>query len=150
MKTDFETLKALASYTINHLKESEIIDFNIASRLDLIEAMATEFGVSFSTDEDVKQQALEEVEDKMGPDSLTEDVTESEVYNHARKEIIKSFNGENIGGLYLVESLHQIAVRMTQFLLNSDLVDDVFGTDEEIVSFLIGKIRVVYLFLFFI
>ena len=141
MKTDFETLKSLASYTINHLKDDEMIDFNITTRLDLIDAMATEFGVSFATDEDIREQALEEVEEKMGPGSITEDITESEVYNHARKEIIKSFNGENIGGLYLVESLHQIALRMNQFLLNSDLIEDIYGTDEEVVSYLIGRIR---------
>lgn len=141
MKTDFETLKSLASYTINHLKEDQIIDFNITTRLDLIDAMATEYGVSFATDEDIREQALEEVEEKMGPGSLTDDITESEVYNHARKEIIKSFNGENIGGLYLVESLHQIALRMNQFLSNSDLIEDVYGTDEEVVSYLIGRIR---------
>ena len=79
--------------------------------------MATEYGVSFATDEDIRDQALEEVEEKLGADSITEDITESEVYNHARKEIIKSFNGENISGLYLVESLHQVAVRMNTFLL---------------------------------
>jgi hypothetical protein len=141
MKTDFETLKALSAYTVNHLKESGLIDFNISARGDLVDAMATEFGVSFATDEDIKQQALEEVEDKIGPDSITEDITESEVYNHARKEIIKSFNGENIGGLYLVESLHQIANRITEFLLTSEIIDDVFGTDEEISSFLITKLR---------
>lgn len=141
MKTDFETLKSLASYTINHLKDDQIIEFNIATRLDLIDAMATEYGVSFATDEDIREQALEEVEEKMGPGSLTEDITESEVYNHARKEIIKSFNGENIGGLYLVESLHQVALRMNQFLSNSELVDDVYGTDEEVISYLIGRIR---------
>lgn len=141
MKTDFETLKSLASYTINHLKDDELIEFNITIRVDLIDAMATEFGVSFATDEDIREQALEEVEEKMGPGSITEDITESEVYNHARKEIIKSFNGENIGGLYLVESLHQIALRMNQFLLNSDLIEDIYGTDEEVVSYLIGRIR---------
>lgn len=141
MKTDFETLKSLASYTINHLKDDHIIEFNISTRLQLIDAMATEYGVSFATDEDIREQALEEVEEKMGPGSLTDDITESEVYNHARKEIIKSFNGENIGGLYLVESLHQVALRMNQFLSNSDLVDDIYGTDEEVISYLIGRIR---------
>jgi len=141
MKTDFETLKSLASYTINHLKDDEIIEFNIATRLDLIDAMATEYGVSFATDEDIREQALEEVEEKMGPGSLTDDITESEVYNHARKEIIKSFNGENIGGLYLVESLHQVALRMNQFLSNSDLIEDIYGTDDEVISYLIGRIR---------
>ena len=141
MKTDFETLKTLASYTINHLKEDQLIEFEINKRLDLIDAMATEYGVSFATDEDIKDQALEEVEEKIGPDSITEDITESEIYNHARKEIIKSFNGENIGGLYLVESLHQVALRMNQFLLSSDLVEDVYNTDEEMVSYLIGRIR---------
>ena len=65
MKTDFETLKALALYTTDHLKEKGMIDFEIASREALIEEMATEFGVCFSTDEDIRDQAIEEVEDKM-------------------------------------------------------------------------------------
>lgn len=141
MKTDFETLKAIASYTINHLIENQIIEISMDKRLDLIESMATEYGVSFATDDDIKQQAIEEVEDKMGRDLLPEDVTESEVYNHARKEIIKAFSGECISGLYLVESLHQIANRIKDFILDSDLIDDVFGTDEEITSFLVHKIR---------
>ena len=141
MKTDFETLRLLASYTINHLSEGQLIDFNIEERMVLIDSLATELGVSFSTDEDIRDQALEEVEEKLGADSITEDITESEVYNHARKEIIKSFNGENIGGLYLVESLHQVAVRVNQFLLSNDLVQDVFGTDDEVISFVVSKVR---------
>ncbi len=141
MKTDFETLRNLASYTINCLKEEEIIEFHVTNREPLIDAMATEYGVCFATDEDIRDQAIEEVEDKMGEDNLPEDITESEMFNHARKEIIKSFNGENIGGLYLVESLHQIAQRMTQFLLDTELIEDVFGTDEEIVAFMVRRIR---------
>lgn len=141
MRTDFETLKTLASFTINHLKENNIIVFDTAKREHLIDAMATEYAVSFATDEDIKEQAIEEVEDKMGADNLPEDVTESEMYNHARKEIIKSFNGENIGGLYLVESLHDVANRMTQFLLDCDFIEDVFGTDDDIVNFLVSRIR---------
>jgi len=141
LKTDFETLRALASYTINHLKEGKIIEFNLADRTDLIEALATEYAVSFATDEDIRDQAIEEVEEKMGLDNVPENITESEMYNHARKEIIKSFQGENISGLYLVESLHQIALRITNFLLSCDLVDDVFGTDEEVSEFLVSRIR---------
>lgn len=141
MKTDFETLKALALYTIDHLKEKGMIEFEISTREVLIDSMATEFGVSFATDEDIRDQAIEEVEDKMGVDNLPDDVTESEMFNHARKEIIKSFSGENIGGLYLVESLHQIAHRMTKYLLDSEHIEDVFGTDEELVTFLVSVIR---------
>ena len=141
MKTDFETLKALASYTVNFLKDAEIIEFPIDKRLELIDAMATEYGVGFATEEDIKDQAIEEVEEKMGLDNLPEDITESEMFNHARKEIIKSFNGETISGLYLVESLNTIGNRIKNFLLNSDLIEDVFGTDEEIVSFLVQRIR---------
>ncbi len=141
MKTDFETLKALAAFTINHLMDKGIIEFDVEQRADLIEAMATEYNVCFSTDEDIKDQAIEDVEDKMGDVTLPEDITESEMFNHARKEIIKSFSGENISGLYLVESLHQIGQRMTKFLLNCDIIEDVFGTDEEISSFLVNKIR---------
>src|SRR5690606_11018664 len=123
------------------LIEAKLIEFNITQRSELIEAMATEFGVSFATDEDIKEQALEEVEEKMGYDSLPEDITESEIYNHARKEIIKSFSGENIAGLYLVQSFHQVAKRISEFLLESDIIEDVFATDEELAVFLVQKIR---------
>lgn len=141
MKTDFETLMALASFTINHLNEKGLIEFDITKRIELIEALATEFGVCFATDDDIKQQAIDEVEEKVGENNVPEDVTETEIFNHARKEIIKSFNGENISGLYLVESLHQISNRITKFLLNSDYVEDVFGTDDELSTFLVSKIR---------
>lgn len=141
MRTDFETLKTLANYTINLLAEANMIEFDIVNREALADAMATEYGVSFATDEDIREQAIEEVEDKMGVDNLPEDVTESEMFNHARKEIIKSFSGENISGLYLVESLHQAALRMTKFLMDCELIDDVFGTDEDIHAFLVAKIR---------
>ena len=141
MKTDFETLKELAAFTINLLKEKGIIDFDSAKREQLATAMATEYGVSFATDEDIKNQAIEEVEEKIGQDNLPEDILESEMYNHARKEIINSFSGENVGGIHLVESLHRVSQRITDFLLSNDLVDDVYGSDEEIQQFLVGKIR---------
>ncbi len=141
MKTDFETLKALSSYTINHLKEKGMIDFDVAQRLELIESLAVEYNVSFATDEDIKEQAVEEVEDKYGAENIPENLTESEMYNHARKEIIKSFNGENISGLYLVESLHDTAKRVNNFLNESDLIEDVFGTDDEVIQYLVPMIR---------
>lgn len=141
MKTDFETLKSLSVYTINLLKEESIIDFDSANREGLIDAMATEFAVSFSTDEDIYDQAVEDVEEKMGSENMPQDIAESEIFNHARKEIIKSFGGENIGGLYLVESLFQTSKRISKFLMDCDLVEDVYSSDEDIVTFLVKKIR---------
>lgn len=140
MKTDFDTLKALSTYTINHLKQAEMIDFAADCRADLIEALATEYGVSFATDENIKEQAIEEVEEKFGED-IPGDITETEMFNHARKEIIKSFNGENIGGLYLMESLHNIAIRVKNFMLTNDLVEDVYCSDEELIDLVIEKVR---------
>lgn len=141
MRTDFETLKTLASYIVNLLREKNIVEFDVSKREDVIDSLATELGVCFSTDEDIREQAIEEVEEKMGVDNLPEDITESEMFNHARKEIIKGFSGENISGLYLVESLNQIAKRLNGWLLTCELIDDVFGADDEIQSFLIHRIR---------
>ena len=141
MKTDFETLKSLAIYTVDVLKENRMIEFDSAMREEIVEAMATEFAVSFATDEDIAGQALEEVEEKLGAENIPEDVTESEMFNHARREIIKSFSGENIAGLYLVESLYKTANRATKFLLDCNLVEEVYGTDHDIATFLIRKIR---------
>jgi len=41
----------------------------------------------------------------------------------------------------MVESLHNVANRVKDFMLNSDLVDDVFSTDEDLIEFLITNIR---------
>ena len=139
MKTDFETLRALAVYAVDLLKENRMIEFDADKRRRVVEAMATELAVSFATDEDISNQAIEEVEEKLG--NVPADVTESEMFNHARKEIVKSFSGENIGGLYLVESLHNTAKRATKFLMDCELVEEVFNDDEDISSFLIKKIR---------
>ena len=141
MRTDFETLKSLASYTINNLKEKGFIEFEIDHRESLIESMATEFGVSFATDENIVEDAIEDVEDKMGVDNVPEDIIDSEIFNHARKEIIKSYNGESIGGLYLVESLHDVAIRMVNYLIESEYIIDIYGEDENISEFLIKKIH---------
>ncbi len=141
MKTDFETLKALSSYTIDVLVQDGLIDYDSSMREDLIEAMATEYSVSLATDEDIIQQAIEEVEDKMGVDNIPEDITESEMFNHARKEIIKSFSGENIAGIYLVDSLFQVAKRIASFLMECEFVEDVFATDDDLISFLVKRIK---------
>ena len=123
------------------LKQDRIIEFDTSKREEIVEAMATEFAVSFATDEDIAGQALEEVEEKLGVENIPEDVTESEMFNHARREIIKSFSGENIAGLYLVESLHKTSNRATKFLMDCPMVEEVYGTDQDIAMFLIKKIR---------
>ena len=141
MRTNFDTLRLMAVYLVNHLKEKSLIDFAIEKRTDLIEALATELGVSFSTDEDIREQAIEDVEEKFGTDNLPEDITETEMFNAARKEIVKSFNGESLAGMYMVESLYHVAVRVKDFLMQHDLVDDVFGTDEELITFIVKVSR---------
>lgn len=141
MRTDFNTLIALATHTINHLKQADIIEYAADKRSELIDAMATELGVAFSTDEDIRDQAIEEVEEKFGLEEVPDDITESEMFNHARKEIIKSFQGENLGGLYMVESLFNVGNRVKDFLLNCDLVDDVYSSDEDLIEFVVGAMR---------
>lgn len=141
MRTDFATLIALATHTINHLKQDDVIEYAADTRAALIDALATEMGVSFSTDEDIRDQAVEDVEEKFGIDDMAEDITETEMFNHARKEIIKSFQGESLGGLYMVESLHNVAKRVKDFLLESDLIDDVYSTDEDLIEFLVREMK---------
>lgn len=141
MRTNFDTLVALSTHTLNHLKQAEIVEFAPEKRAELIDALACELNVSFATDEDIKEQAIEEVEEKFGAVDESEDITETEMFNHARKEIIKSFQGENLAGLYMVESLHNVGRRVKDFLLNSDLIDEVYNSDDEIIDFLVQNIR---------
>jgi hypothetical protein len=98
-------------------------------------------GVAFSTDEDIRDQAIEEVDEKFGLEEVPDDITESEMFNHARKEIIKAYQGESLGGLYMVESLHNVAKRVRDFLLNSELIEDVFGSDDQLVELLVRDMK---------
>lgn len=141
MRTDFNTLIALATHTINHLKQTETIEYNAESRAELIDSLATELGVAFSTDEDIRDQAIEEVEEKFGLEEVPDDITESEMFNHARKEIIKSYQGESLGGLYMVESLHNVAKRVSAFLINSEHIEDVFGSDDDLIEILVRDMK---------
>lgn len=141
MRTDFNTLIALATHTINHLKQNETIEYNADSRAELIDSLATELGVAFSTDEDIRDQAIEEVEEKFGLEEVPDDITESEMFNHARKEIIKSYQGESLGGLYMVESLHNVAKRVSAFLINSPHVEDVYGSDDDLIEILVRDMK---------
>lgn len=136
IKTDFDTLRHLGNHLLSHLQEAGIVEFPVDQRQDLIEEFATELGVSFSTDEDIKDQAIEEVHEKFG-DELAENITETEMFNHARKEIIKSFSGEILAGLYLTESLHDVALRAKDFLMGNERVTEVYATDAEIIDFLV-------------
>lgn len=141
MRTDFNTLIALATHTVNHLTQDHLIEYNVENRATLLDSLATELGVSFSTDEDIRDQAVEDVEEKFGLTDEADDITETEMFNHARKEIVKSFQGESLGGLYMVESLHNVAIRVKNYMLNSDLIEDVFSTDEELITFLVQNMR---------
>lgn len=141
MRTDFNTLLALATHTVNHLTQDHLIEYAAENRAALLDSLATELGVSFSTDEDIRDQAVEDVEEKFGLTDEADDITETEMFNHARKEIVKSFQGESLGGLYMVESLHNVAIRVKNYMLNSDLVEDVFSSDEELITFLVQNMR---------
>lgn len=141
MRTDFNTLLALATHTVNHLTQDHLIEYAAENRAALLDSLATELGVSFSTDEDIRDQAVEDVEEKFGLTDESDDITETEMFNHARKEIIKSFQGESLGGLYMVESLHKVAIRVKNYMLNSDLIEDVFSSDEELITFLVQNMR---------
>lgn len=141
MRTDFNTLIALATHTVNHLTQDHLIEYAAENRATLLDSLATELGVSFSTDEDIRDQAVEDVEEKFGLTDDADDITETEMFNHARKEIVKSFQGESLGGLYMVESLHNVSIRVKNFMLNSDLIEDVFSSDEELITFLVQNMR---------
>jgi hypothetical protein len=140
MKTNFDTLKHMANHMLNQLHEAGIVEYGIDKRSEIIEILATELNVSFSTEDDIKDQAVEEVQDKFG-DDLAADITETEMYNHARKEIIKGFSGESIAGLYLTESLHNISLRIKDFLLDHPLIEEVYATDMELVDFLVHSFK---------
>ena len=58
MRTTFDTLCTLALHTIDHLTQEGMVEYSVDKRASLIDALATELAVSFSTDEDIRDQAM--------------------------------------------------------------------------------------------
>ena len=110
---------ALATFTINHLKEDSLIDFHINKRGDLIDATATEYGVSFATDEDIRDR-LEEVEENSVQIQLLK-ISQSQKFIITPEKKLLSLLTVRIFQDYILLNHHQVAVRMNTFLLNSDL-----------------------------
>ncbi len=140
MRTDFTSLKLFADHILNQLRQFHLLEFSLDTRASLIESLAEELNVGLLTEEDLQEETLEELQEKYGEIEAA-DITQNEAYIHARKELIKSFNGEAISGFYLAESLFKLAERVKNFLTDSSLVEEVYGTDEELVSFLVQKFK---------
>ena len=88
---------------IGVISERDILKRVVSKGLDpkkvTVSDVMTSNPITVTTDEDIRNQAIEEVEDKLGEYNIEGDITETEMYNHARKEIIKAFNGESLSGL---------------------------------------------------
>lgn len=139
-KTEFSDLKLFADHIINQLKQDSLLEFSISQRSSLIDALAHELNVGLLTDEDLHDEITETLNDNQ--EKLDdEDVTQNEAYIHTKKELIKSFKGEMLSGFYLSETLFKLAERIKMFLTESALVEEVYGTDEELISNIVKKFK---------
>lgn len=140
MSTTRETVKHLCKSILNRLENQKAILFEATARQNLEEELLDRVGPSILTEQDLRERTLEML--GMSRDTLLDsDIGENEQYRTAKRMVRKSFGDDELRGLYYQESLKKISEKITGFLMDSDLVEDVFESDDELEKRIIETIR---------
>ena len=127
--TKKDTVKALCKIMISRLESEKMILFTPKIRQEVWEDLYTKIGGKVLSDEDLRDKALAKLHGNT--DALNEsEIAESDQFRSALR-IVKSQLGENeLNGLYYQRPVRDVAKDVTEFLMSSEKIEDVFETDD--------------------
>jgi hypothetical protein len=127
--TKKDTVKALCKVMITRLENEKMILFTPKARQEVWEDLYTKIGGKVLSDEDLRDKALAKLHGNT--EALDESaIAESDQFRSALR-IVKSQLGENeLNGLYYQRPVRDVAKDVTEFLMSSDKIEDVFETDD--------------------
>jgi len=133
MSASNEIVRILARQLINRLEHSGEIKYRTQDRTELTDRLAAALSPHLMTTQQIKEAARQVVDEKSA-EAEEQGISLDDFYMATQKSMIKQFEGEEIGGLYLKKSPKNLSELILEFLMNEPLVEDVFGTDEELIS----------------
>ncbi len=138
--TSRETIDHLCKSIINRLENKKVIEFESQKRSDLQLEMVNLVSPHIYTEEDLKNKTLEML--GVTTDMLLEaGFTESSNYRTARSMVRKSFGDDELNGFYFQKSLREIAQMLADFFMKSDVIEDVFESDHDIVLKIVDIVK---------
>ena len=127
--TKKDTVKALCKVMITRLENEKMILFTPKARQEVWEDLYAKIGGKVLSDEDLRDKALAKLHGNT--EALDESaIAESDQFRSALR-IVKSQLGENeLNGLYYQRPVRDVAKDVTDFLMSSDKIEDVFESDD--------------------
>ncbi len=131
MATDRETVKALCKSIITRLENQKAITFPPRLRQIVSEEVYGLVGPYILTEQDIRERAIQ----KMGGRAeqiQDSQMTESDAFKAAKSIVRGGLGDDELNGFYFQKPLKHVAETISQYLMRSSHIDDVFETDEDL------------------
>ena len=138
--TNEENVRSLVKSIITRLENQKAISMRPVDREKLRQEVYQLVQLSVKTDQDLHEKTLAALGAKAEELSNSE-FTESSQYRAAKAIVRKSFGDDTLNGFYFTENIKQIAIHIREFLMNSDLIEDVYETDHDLEQMIVEIIK---------
>ena len=138
--TDRETLKLLCKSIITRLENQKAITFPPRLRQIVSEEVYGLIGPYILTDQDLREKALQ----KMGAraEQISDaNFTESDAFKAARSMVRTAAGDDELNGFYFQKPLKFVAESISQYLMRSSHIDDVYETDEDLEKKIVDVVK---------
>lgn len=140
MATQKETVRHLCKSIITRLENRKAISFPPRLRQIVQDEVFGLVGPYILTDEDLRERTLA----KMGAraEVLQETTfTESEQYRAAKAVVRAGFGDDELNGFYFQKPVKHIAGTISQYLMRSSHIDDVYEMDDDLEKQIVETIQ---------
>lgn len=134
------TIQNLCKSIVTRLENSKAIVFPPRLRQVVAEDVFRLISPGVKTEQDLHESTIS----SMGARSeqlADTTFTESAQYKAARAVIRKSYGDDELNGLYFQKSLKWMAQTISQYLMRSSYIEDVFETDEQLEQMIVDIVR---------
>jgi len=140
MTTKKETVRLLCKSIINRLENQKSISFPPRLRQIVQDDIQALVGPYILTEEDLRERTLAKMGSKaeMLQDSQ---FTESDQYKAAKAVVKSSFGDDELNGFFFQKPLRAIAQMISQYMMRSSNIDDVYETDEDLENKIIEVVK---------
>jgi len=140
MGTQRETVQLMCKSIINRLENRKSISFAPRLRGIIQDEVYNLVGPYILTEQDLREKALAKVGAKAEMFKDTEHA-ESDQFKAAKAVVKSSFGDDVLNGLYFQRPLKQLAASISQYLMRSSNIDEVYETDEDLEKMIVEIVQ---------
>jgi hypothetical protein len=126
-----DTVRLLCKHLISRLEHQGAIEFSPRVRQGVQDELWGKLASVVLTDEDFREKALAKIGGQT--EAIQESaLTETEAFRTARTMIKRELGQEELNGFYFQMPIRSVATEVRKYLMSSNLVEDVFESDEDL------------------